>query len=207
MVGLTNKPRKTYYIRVGAARRSKVLCICMGWTTKTNIKSRTKAKAISNTPHGRGHITGYAKLFCLFYVDITGSGRPAFQKSRIPNRLHLKINLQNTGHVLGCHMLLPVLAKCYQKMTSQDRLLQAKTSEKVNEITGFKGQNGSPPLNHNRFWASYKKSALVASVNEKITLPVTSHTGWYGSAKVAQKDCRLYTTSYDVDIVPSVYYL
>ena len=26
----------------------------------------------SHTPHGRGHITGYVKHFCSFYVDITG---------------------------------------------------------------------------------------------------------------------------------------
>ena len=25
-----------------------------------------------HTPHGRGHITGYVKHFCSFYVDITG---------------------------------------------------------------------------------------------------------------------------------------
>ena len=27
---------------------------------------------LANTPHGRGHITGYVKHFCSFYVDITG---------------------------------------------------------------------------------------------------------------------------------------
>ena len=26
----------------------------------------------NNTPHGRGHITGYVEHFCSFYVDITG---------------------------------------------------------------------------------------------------------------------------------------
>ena len=26
----------------------------------------------ANTPHGRGHITGYVKHFCSFYADITG---------------------------------------------------------------------------------------------------------------------------------------
>ena len=26
----------------------------------------------THTPHGRGHITGYVKHFCSFYVDITG---------------------------------------------------------------------------------------------------------------------------------------
>ena len=28
--------------------------------------------AAADTPHGRGHITGYVKHFCSFYVDITG---------------------------------------------------------------------------------------------------------------------------------------
>ena len=28
--------------------------------------------AITYTPHGRGHITGYVKHFCSFYVDIAG---------------------------------------------------------------------------------------------------------------------------------------
>lgn len=79
---------------------------------------------MSYTPHVREHITGYVKRFYSFYVVMTGQGGRAFPKSRIFNRLNLKINLQNAyvGDVLGCHRLLPVIANCYQKMTSQDRL-------------------------------------------------------------------------------------
>ena len=91
-----------------------------------------------------------------------------------------------TGHVLGCHRLLPVMAKCYQKMTSHDRLLQARTGEQVNEITGFiNDKTGAPPLATTGFESLERKekSALVALVNENMTLPVTSHPGWYGQSR------------------------
>ena len=54
---------------------------------------------------------------------------------------------------------------------------------------------------------SDKKNALVALVNENMTWHYRLRRIQDGTAKVAQKDCRLYTTGYDVADVPIFFYL
>ena len=76
----------------------------------------------------------------------------------------------------------------YVKMLPENDITEpvitSENRRQMNHITGFrKDKTGAPPLATTGFGFHKKKSALVALVNENMTLPVTSHPGWYGQSR------------------------
>ena len=63
-------------------------------------------------------------------------------------------------------------------------VITRRKMQKMNHITGFINDKvEAHPLATTGFRFHKKKGALVALVNENMTLPVTSHPGWYGQSR------------------------
>jgi len=76
----------------------------------------------------------------------------------------------------------------YVKMLPENDITEpvitSENRRKMNHITGFISDKVvAQPLATTGFRFHKKKSALVALVNENMTLPVTSHPGWYGQSR------------------------
>ena len=75
----------------------------------------------------------------------------------------------------------------YVKMLPENDIIEpvitSENRQQMNHITGFINDKVvAQPLATTGF-RFHKKSALVALVNENMTLPVTSHPGWYGQSR------------------------
>ena len=83
----------------------------------------------------------------------------------------------------------------YVKMLPENDIIEpvitSENRRKMNHITGFiSDKTDAHPLATTGFRFHKKKSALVALVNENMTLPVTSHPGWYGQSRSERLSIR-----------------
>ena len=78
----------------------------------------------------------------------------------------------------------------YGKMLPENDIIEpvitSENRQRMNEITGLiMPKRALPPLTTTGFRFHTKKEApsVVAFVNENMTIPVTSHPGWYGQSR------------------------